>query len=522
MNRTIFSKLIKLHFITPRGIGRLLWSFYRDGISLMALMRFSAKYYPDRCALVSEGKRFSYKEVYDLAQRLAKLLYRDHDLKTGMCVGLLCRNHIAMALLLPALSRLGVRVKLLNTDIAPAMLEEQVKRNKIDLLIYDTELKEKRVPATLPCKMRESDDLYKEIFGFQRAACEQPKVECSVPRSTSHNSPCTDAKLPRIGRGGEISVFTGGTSGKSKEAARKMSVGQFLPPFYALLEQLRLDERDSVLLALPVYHGFGLATLIMSFVTGKKVCLMTHFNANKALKIIADEKIEVVPVVPAMLARLWQIDEAPALMRTVKCIISGGDRLDKKWADVTQQHLGNVLYNLFGTSEAGVFMIASPDDLSRNEEVPIGRPISGVECKIENIDNHGVGSLWVRSGWAMISLKNKWQDTGDLVYRNADGCYFYRGRSDNMVVCGGENVYPENVEKVINSHPEVITSIVFPVSDPNFGTVLNAKVEITPDSTLLPDTIKSWLHTRLTRAEMPHDITIETITTSATGKLKRN
>ena len=500
MNRTIFSKLIKLHILTPRGVGTLLWSFLKEGISLMALMRFSAKYYPERCALVDDGKRFSYKEIYEHSQRLAQLLYRDYGLKTGMCVGVLCRNHVVMALLQPALSRLGVRVKLLNTDITPIKLREQTLRANIKLLIYDSQLKNERVPADLPCLMRESDALCHEIID-----------------STKN----LEVKLPHIKRGGDISVFTGGSSGRSKEAPRKMSVGQFLPPFYALLDKLCLDEHDSVLLALPAYHGFGLATLIMSLVMGKKVCLMEHFCADKALKIIANEKIEVVPVVPAMLARLWQNEDAPALMKTVKCIISGGDRLDKKWADTTRGHLGDVLYNLFGTSEAGFFMIATPGDLARNEEVPIGKPIRGVECKVENADNHGVGALWVRSGWAMISMRNKWQATGDLVCRDNDGCYFYRGRSDNMVVCGGENVYPENVEKVINSHPEVIASIVSPASSTLFGTVLNAKIELTPDSTLTTDALKPWLHPRLTRAEMPHDITFNAISSLETGKMSR-
>ena len=498
MSRTIFSKLLKLHIITPRGICNLVGSFYRDGISLMALMRFSAIYYPNRCALVSEGKRYTYKEMFDNAQSLAKLLFCDYGLTAGMCVGLLCRNHMMMTLLLPALSRLGVRVKLMNTDMASSKMTDLAINNKLDLLIYDSEFREK-IPNDLPCKTSQSVTLYNEI----------------MDRDLRWS-------LPRINRGGEISVFTGGSSVKSKEATRRMNVTQFLPPLNALLKELRLDEYTSVFLSLPVYHGFGLATLVMSFLMGKKVCLMNHFDAEKALKIIDEEEIEVLPVVPAMLARLWQIDEAPALMKTVKCIISGGDRLDKKWVDVTTEHLGNVLFNLFGTTETGFFIIASPEDLSRNEEVTIGRPIRGVKCKLQNVDNHGVGSLWVRSGWAMMGLKNKWHDTGDLVYRDSEGCYFYRGRSDNMVVCGGENVFPENVEKVINSHTDVLNSVVYPVTDPQFGTVLNAKVELKPDSTLTSETIKEKLRPQLSRAEMPHHISIEPITTSATGKLKRN
>ncbi|MBR4218193.1 MAG: AMP-binding protein, partial [Bacteroidales bacterium] len=172
--------------------------------------------------------------------------------------------------------------------------------------------------------------------------------------------------------------------------------------------------------------------------------------------------------------------------------------------------------------EAGFFMIASPDDLLRNDEVPIGKPISGVKCKVENVDSHGVGSLWVCSGWAMIGMKNKWQNTGDLVYCDDDGCYFYHGRSDNMVVCGGENVFPETVEKVINEHPEVITSMVYSTPHHQFGTVLHAKVELAPDSTLTSNTLKTWLYPRLTRAEMPHEITIHTIHTLDTGKIARS
>ena len=203
MNSAIFSKLTKLHILTPRGICRLLGAFFRDGVSLMALTRFSAKYYPGRCALVSEGKRLTYKEIYSYSHRLAQLLYRDYALKSGMCVALLCHNHIAMALLLPALSRLGVSVKLLNTDIVPDKLREHVERQKISLIICDHELKVQRVPNDLPCEMLESEDLYQTI---------------------SDNTQDIHVKLPRITRGGEISVFTGGSSGRSKEAPRKMSI----------------------------------------------------------------------------------------------------------------------------------------------------------------------------------------------------------------------------------------------------------------------------------------------------------
>lgn len=500
MNKVLFKKLAKLHIATPCGLFRLGKCFIHDGVTLMAIMRFAAIYYPNQCALVTEGKRFTYKELYEQANLLAKILLLDYGVKRDMCIGILCKNHLITVLLLPALARIGVSIKLINTDIASSKIGEVVRKHNIHLLFSDSELKEKYIYDNLPCQTETTENLNKAL---------------------SSNGKFTDFKIPHIRCGRDIAVFTGGSSGKYKEASRRMSVFQFLPPLFALLEEIRIDEHDSVFIPLPIFHGFGLATLIISFVMGKKVCLMRKFDEREALETILEENIEVLSLVPAMLARLWQTENASDYMKNVKCIICGGDRLDKKWATITNERLGHVLYNLFGTSEAGFFMIASPEDLTKNEEITIGKPIRGVMCQVGNPDINGIGPLLVCSSWAMTSLKGKWQSTGDLVYRNTEGYYFYRGRADKMVVCGGENVYPDYVEKVINEHPEVLASVVYPSPEPKFGMVLDAKVEIAPYSSLTSEDIKSWLRTRLSRAEIPHKISIQSINVLETGKLRR-
>ena len=500
MNKELLQKLARLHIITPCGIIHLGKCFIHDGITLMAIMRFAAHHYPDKCALISDGERFSYKELYRLACHLARILFRNYGVRRDMCIGLFCRNHLMTVLLLPALSRLGVRIKLINTDIAASKIGKVVRKNNMQMLFSDSDLKEKCICENLPCQTETTEDLFKTLFD---------------------NHIDTDFKIPHIGRGREISVFTGGSSGTYKEAPRRMSVFQFLPPLFALLEEIRIDEHDSVFIPLPIFHGFGLATLIISFVMGKKICLMRKFDAEEALKSISEEKIEVLSLVPAMLARLWQVDNAGDFLRSVKCIICGGDRLDKKWVTITNERLGHVLYNLFGTSEAGFFMIAQPEDLMRYEETTIGKPIKGVKCQISQTSTNGVGELMVCSSWAMTSLKDRWQRTGDLVFRNAEGLYFYRGRADKMVVCGGENVYTDHVEKVISGHLEVLTCIVFSSPDPKFGMVLNATIELVPNSSLTAENIKAWLRPRLSRAEMPHQISIRNINVLETGKLRR-
>ncbi|MBO4753254.1 MAG: AMP-binding protein [Bacteroidales bacterium] len=497
MQRSLLHTLKTLHFITPRGIIRWVRCFASEGITLMAMLKFSATYYPERCALVSDTLRLNYSQLYQYAQQLAHLLYSDYGLNKGDVVGVLCRNHVISLLLLPALSRLGVHVRLLNTDLGEQQVEGLVREGKYKLLVFDEEIQEKCVSVCLPCRTISTETLFNQVFAEHKDS---------------------DNDLPRIFQGPEITVMTGGTSGKYTEASRHPSVTQFLCPFFALLKDIGIGEYESVCLALPFYHGFGLTTLIVSLLMGKKICLMRHFETDQALEIIQDEKVEVFPIVPVLLARIWQQDDAREKLRSLRCIISGGDRLDRKLIEETQRQLGNVLYNLYGTSEAGFVMLATPEDLSRHEETTLGKPIHGVKCAVRDKDKDGIGTLWIRSRWAMTGQSNRWQNTGDRVWCDAEGYYFHRGRADQLIVCGGENAYPDNVMRALSLHPDVVTSHVYAVPDHEFGNVLNARIELRKDASLTSAEIIEWLRPRITRAEMPHKITFGPIETLSSGK----
>ncbi|MBQ8675013.1 MAG: AMP-binding protein [Bacteroidaceae bacterium] len=459
----LYKKLWQLHIMSLGGLLRWAECIMHEGFTLMALMRFAAHYYPDRTALVDGRDRFSYRELYEQSTNLSKELTAKHGLRSGMGVSMYCPNTAQSVIHLFALSRLGLKIKLMELDSAP-----DIDRRRVKMFF------------------RSSNSSSLQFF------------KSSIFHSSS------------------ITTFTGGTSGNRHEATRPTSACQFLPPLFALLRVIGIDCYDSVFMPLPLFHGFGLATIIVAFLMGKKVCIMSHFDSDEALDIIRQERVEVLTLVPAMLARLWQRDGAESMMQSVRCIISGGDRLDRKWVDTTRCHLGDVLYNLYGTSEAGFFMIATPGDLSGCDEIPIGRPIDGVKCRVE-----ADGALWVRGGWAMKGLRHRWQNTGDLVHKSDDGLYYHRGRADRMVVCGGENVYADHVESVVGEHPDVAAAVVYPVPDTSFGTVLHADVEVVPHSILTPEALQEWLQPRLARAERPHHISFRTITLLDTGKKKR-
>ena len=497
-NASIFSILYRLHIISPKGLFVWAKSLILEGISLMALLRFAAHFYPQRCAIIDETQSLSYQELYIRTRQVAEILHTEYHLQPEMSVALLGRNSLILTLLLHALSRLGIRTTLLSTDLGTEQIIAELQKYHYHLIIYDSDIKQ--IPTELPCIVVTTEKINDILL--------------------DKHSQIKKRKLPKIWRGREIIIHSGGTSGNFKSIARRPSVTSFLPPLLALLHNIRIYQYKSVLISLPFYHGFGLSTLIISLLMGKKVCLQKRFDAIKTLEIIQREQIEVMPIVPAMLSRFWQIENAKEKMKSLRCLISGGDKLPKSLIDTTHQQIGEVLFNLYGTSEAGFFMLANPKELASFKETTLGKPIQGVDCKVKDCNHQGIGTLWVRSRWAMRGLRNQWQNTGDLVSQNSEGYFFHHGRADRMVVCGGENVQPEHIEQVLLSHPMIVAACAFNVTHPNFGNVIHTEIECTPKATLTEATLLNWLRPQLSRAEMPHSIRFKTIEMLSTGKQK--
>ena len=497
-NTSIFSILYRLHIISPKGLFVWAKSLISEGISLMALLRFTAHFYPQRCAVIDETQSLSYQDLYIRTRQLAEFLHKEYQLQPKMSVALLGRNSLILTLLLHAFSRLGIRTTLLSTDLGTEQITADLQKHHYHLIIYDSDLKQ--IPTELPC-----------------IAVTTERLNDILLHKTSLTK---ERKLPKIWRGREIVIHSGGTSGNFKTIAHRPSLTSFLPPLFALLRDIRIYQYERVLISLPFYHGFGLSTLIISLLMGKKICLQKRFDTLQTLAIIQREKIEVMPIVPAMLARFWQIEGAKKKMKSLRCLISGGDRLPKSLIETTHEEIGEVIFNLYGTSEAGFFMLANPKELASFEETTLGKPIRGVDCKVKDCNRQGIGTLWVRSRWAMRGLRNQWQNTGDLVSQNSEGYFFHHGRADRMVVCGGENVQPEHIEQVLLSHPMIIAARAFTVPDPNFGNVIHTEIECTPKATLTEATLLNWLRPQLSRAEMPHSIHFKTIEMLSTGKQK--
>jgi acyl-CoA synthetase (AMP-forming)/AMP-acid ligase II len=323
----------------------------------------------------------------------------------------------------------------------------------------------------------------------------------SIDRLASRSRPAR-TRLKKV-RGGNIVLMSGGTTGLPKTASRKPSIFDYVVPFAALLTRLDLDECLSFYLAPPIYHSFGMSALALAVMLGAEMYLTTRFEVARACELIARHRIDAVAVVPLMLRRMLHHDAVA--LASLRRIVSGSDTLTPALARESLARLGPTLYNLYGTAEGGMVSMADPAELTRKPGT-VGKAVWGVRVRLldeadREVGPGAIGRVCVRSAWT--AEKKGWVETGDLAYRDADGDYFLCGRVDDMIVSGGENVYPVELENVLAQHPDVAAVAVIGIPDAEFGQRLKAIVVAQRGRALAEGVLLDWLKSRVARHQMP-------------------
>lgn len=502
----LVGKLFKIGLLTPLGFVRFVSALAGEGTNLMALLRFAARKYPNRIAVVDELETVSYEDLYRQSLNLAGHLQSDFQLRAGSKTAFLCRSHANLIRAVCAAARIGARVYLLNPEMTAEQFAALAAKNEFDFLFYDLAV-EHLIAADKKNDWKKKSLIADDAENVSVANLSKRENRIGIRRAFS----------------GEIVVLTGGTTGTPKAARRRTSVLNFLHPFFALLTELNLDQYQTVYIATPAYHGFGIAAIIIGMILGETMFLLPRFDAEKACALIEQNQIEVVTVVPLMLQRMLHHD-ANALA-SLQCVISGGAALNPALAEETLERLGDKLFNLYGTSEAGFSVIAAPEDLRRASDT-IGKAIAGVNLKILDEKNRQaptgtVGKICIKSAWSIKTDKN-WIETGDLGFQDADGFLFLRGRDDEMIVSGGENVYPIELENILAKHPAVRQIAAVGIPDAEFGQRLKAFIVLSPGATVAEAEIRRWLETRVARFQMPAAIEfLDELPQTAVGKINK-
>ncbi len=481
----LLQKLQRTGLLTVPGVCRILEGVVATGINMMAMLHVAARLFPRRTAITDDRGPLTYLELWQQTERLAGALHADFGIRPRQKIALACQNHAAFVKAIFAFSRLGCHLYFMNPEMSPEQLRALEERLQFDFFIYDAPL--------------------------ASAFVDLPLRQKSLP-AYHPTDPCLDllARSPRTKkvrlkrvRGGNIVLMSGGTTGLPKVASRQPSILDFLPPFAALLNRLDLGDCRSFSIAPPIYHSYGLSALALGVMLGAEMHLTARFDTTRACELIARHRIEALAVVPLMLKRMLHHDAAS--LTSLRRIVCGSDTLSADLAAQTLARLGPTLFNLYGTAEGGMISMANAAELRRKPGT-VGRAIWGVRVRLLDQAGHEVGAnaigrVCVRSAWTID--KKTWIETGDLASRDADGYYFLSGRVDDMIVSGGENAYPIELENVLLQHPDLTAVAVVGIPDAEFGQRLKAVVVVRPGRALDARELLDWLKPRVARHQMP-------------------
>jgi acyl-CoA synthetase (AMP-forming)/AMP-acid ligase II len=327
-------------------------------------------------------------------------------------------------------------------------------------------------------------------------------------------APEVEVGVRRAGRRGQAVVMTSGSTGTPKVVDRKVSVAQAVP-VATLLRRLPLQRGVPLVITQPLFHGFGVGFLALGMAFGMPIVVRRHLDAEQVAEFLRDHPGAVLTGVPPVLAKVART----GVVVPLAAVVSGGGSLHPAVADRLTTAFGPVLFNLYGSTEQGWSTLATPTDLA---EAPgtIGRPAAGVKLAIqgdggESLPAGVVGHLWVGG-----RLAGRMADSGDLGHTDSAGRFFVDGRADDLIVTGGENVFPIEVENALLSHPAVADARVIGVPDQEYGALLEA--HIVRREPVDAGELLRHARTRLSRAKVPRSITfVDALPVTSTGKPAR-
>ncbi len=477
----------------------------------------------DQPAIIDELGGETFAELDERSNALANAL-RERGVESGDGLGILVRNHRFLFESIVAGAKLGLRTLLLNTDFAGPQLADVCEREDVTVLIHDEEF------AEVAQAVEPSSGKYVAWVDSEDGTPEsgEATVEDLIDAGARTRPPRPSSKQ-------KIILLTSGTTGTPKGAPRDMALSLALPGGY--LSKIPLRSGRAVVLACPGFHAWGLLSSMLALGLGNTLVMARKMTPELTLAKLEENAADVLITVPILLSRLMDLgtDELQSHdLDALRVIAVSGSALSSDLAAHTMDALGDILYNLYGSTEVAYAAIATPADM-RAAPGTVGRPPTGTTIKLFDDDDQPVsgqdsGRIFVGSsmqfegytGGGSKATIDGLMSTGDVGHFDADGRLFVDGRDDDMIVSGGENVFPAEVEELLGSHQDIVEAAVVGVDDEKYGKRLRAYLVLAKGAKLDEDAVKDYVKKNLARYKVPRDVTfIDEMPRNPAGKIMK-
>lgn len=479
------------------------------GPGIGAMVAAAALRFPRRAAIEDDYGAVDYRTLDRQATNLAAFIRRQERKGT---IGILCRNHRGFVITQVGAERAGVDVVLMSTALPGPRLLEVLEREEVSLLIADAEFLPVIAESGTGATVVQADGTHPGSL----AAVTRGRRFCPPPVRRSR-----------------LVLLTSGTTGPPKGARRTNRAHRFMDAGFVADIPYRLG--DTYLVAPPLFHAWGLSQATCALATASTLMLRRKFDAAEAVDLMRHRQLDVLAVVPLMLRRILDEGPNPASLNSPRIVASSGNVLSGALALEWMDLFGDQLYNVYGSTEAAIGTIAGPDDL-RAVPGTVGRPPRGVTLTI--LDEAGMPVPVGESGRVCLSSSmqfNGYTDgtngdrsgtllaTGDLGHVDAEGLLFVGGRANDMIVTGGENVFPSQVEEVFDRLPEIELSAVVGVPDKEYGQRIVAFVVARGTASIDVDALRSAAAVNLPAFMVPKEIVVvDALPMTTTGKVIRH
>ncbi len=513
-----------IHPVRPDKLALLLRVLARWGASPAAGIAGAAINHPDQPMVEDEAGSLTFAELQRRSNALARGLAAE-GVGEGNGVAIMCRNHRGFVEATLAISKLGATGLYLNTAFAAPQLAGVVEREEPVALIYDGEFGR---------LLEQAAEAGKEV-GLQRFVAWTDGGDQDAPDRTLDDliEASDDRDLDPPAESSRFVILTSGTTGTPKGAQRAQP--DTLGPLAALFSKIPLRARERTMIAAPLFHSWGFAHFVLGLSLTSTYVLRRRFDPEETLRATQESGATALIVVPVMMQRILELPKStldryplPDLRVTAASGSALPGELATKWMDT----FGDNLYNLYGSTEVAWATIATPEDL-RAAPGTAGRPPRGTVVRIVDSDGNEVepgetGRVFVGNEMAFEGytggggkdVLDGLLSSGDVGHFDAWGRLFIDGRDDEMIVSGGENVFPREVEDLLSDHDAIKEVAVIGVDDEQFGQRLKAFVVLGEDAELTDEDVKGYVKSNLARYKVPREVEfLDSLPRNATGKI---